>query len=330
MVLTKTPRGATGLTTPMMSAHESSSDESDDASASPSRPDAGSSRGRRAASNASSPSSSSRAALGLAFLRRDLARSVSRSATVDSIRPDAGDVRASSGSSRGPDALLAERISRLPSTTAAAVSVASASATRRRGAPAPASYGETLERGLRDAKRRVARARERTRREAMRVAPELHDARTGEKLPTRCDYEEAQRLGLVTKLKTANECSRRLGLATRYRAVVRADRGVHVEARAARRDDGSDETADAVTKTRSQRNRDRNRDRTRTSVTFARLETESVPARLLSVRTFLNSEARLWAQARYLETDARRAAHPSKRAARPVTEIEKAIAPPEW
>jgi hypothetical protein len=66
----------------------------------------------------------------------------------------------------------------------------------------------------------------------------------------------------------------------------------------------------------------------RTSVTFARIE--SVPTRLLSVRTFLNSEARLWAQARYLETDARRAAHPSKRATRPVTDIEKAIAPPEW
>lgn len=124
-------------------------------------------------------------------------------------------------------------------------------------------------------------------------------------------------MGLTTKLKTANECSRRLGLATRYRAVVGEDRGVHVEARARLEKDDDDENA-----------RGEKKKPTGTSVTFARVE--SVPTRLLSVQTFLNSEARLWAQARYLETDARRAAHPSKRATRPVTEIEKAIAPPEW
>jgi len=125
-------------------------------------------------------------------------------------------------------------------------------------------------------------------------------------------------LGLTTKLKTANECSRRLGLATRYRAVVGEDRGVHVEARARLEKDDDDENGRGEKKKPS----------FGTSVTFARVE--SVPTRLLSVQTFLNSEARLWAQARYLETDARRAAHPSKRATRPVTEIEKAIAPPEW
>ena len=124
-------------------------------------------------------------------------------------------------------------------------------------------------------------------------------------------------MGLTTKLKTANECSRRLGLATRYRAVVGEDRGVHVEARARLEKDDDDENA-----------RGEKKKPTGTSVTFARIE--SVPTRLLSVQTFLNSEARLWAQARYLETDARRAVHPSKRATRPVTEIEKAIAPPEW
>ena len=124
-------------------------------------------------------------------------------------------------------------------------------------------------------------------------------------------------MGLTTKLKTANECSRRLGLATRYRAVVGEDRGVHVEARARLEKDDDDENA-----------RGEKKKPTGTSVTFARVE--SVPTRLLSVQTFLNSEARLWAQARYLETDARRAVHPSKRATRPVTEIEKAIAPPEW
>ena len=124
-------------------------------------------------------------------------------------------------------------------------------------------------------------------------------------------------MGLTEKLKTANECSRRLGLATRYRAVVGEDRGVHVEARARLEKDDDDENA-----------RGEKKKPTGTSVTFARVE--SVPTRLLSVQTFLNSEARLWAQARYLETDARRAAHPSKRATRPVTEIEKAIAPPEW
>jgi hypothetical protein len=109
-------------------------------------------------------------------------------------------------------------------------------------------------------------------------------------------------------------------LATRYRAVVGGDRRVHVEARAFEKekenDDGFQKRKPPDLKT------------TRTSVTFARIE--SVPTRLLSVRTFLNSEARLWAQARYLETDAHRAAHPSKRATRPVTDIEKAIAPPEW
>jgi hypothetical protein len=110
-------------------------------------------------------------------------------------------------------------------------------------------------------------------------------------------------------------------LATRYRAVVGGDRRVHVEARAFEKekenDDGFAQKKPLDEKT------------SRTAfVTFARIE--SVPTRLLSVRTFLNSEARLWAQARYLETDARRAAHPSKRATRPVTDIEKAIAPPEW
>jgi hypothetical protein len=246
-----------------------------------------------------------------------LARQVSRSATVDSIRPDAGDARACAASSRGTDALPSTRFSRLPSTAAAAVSAASASATRRRSTPAPASYGEKLERGLRDAKRRVASASALRKREARRRDPEIHDERTGERLPTRCDYQEAQALGLTTKLKTANECSRRLGLATRYRAVVGEDRGVHVEARARLEKDDDDENA-----------RGEKKKPTGTSVTFARVE--SVPTRLLSVQTFLNSEARLWAQARYLETDARRAAHPSKRATRPVTEIEKAIAPPEW
>jgi len=306
-----------------MSAHESSSDESDDVSASPGRPDAGSPRGWRAGSDASSPGSSSRAARGIAFLRRDLARQVSRSATVDSIRPDAGDARACAASSRGTDALPSTRFSRLPSTVAAAVSAASASATRRRSTPAPASYGEKLERGLRDAKRRVASASARRKREARGRDPELHDERTGERLPTRCDYQEAQALGLTEKLKTANECSRRLGLATRYRAVVGENRGVHVEARARleKNDDMTDENAPPGEKKKPQKP-------TGTSVTFARIE--SVPTRLLSVQTFLNSEARLWAQARYLETDARRAAHPSKRATRPVTEIEKAIAPPEW
>lgn len=131
-------------------------------------------------------------------------------------------------------------------------------------------------------------------------------------------------MGLTEKLKTANECSRRLGLATRYRAVVGENRGVHVEARARLEkddDDENNENAPPGEKKKPQKP-------TGTSVTFARIE--SVPTRLLSVQTFLNSEARLWAQARYLETDARRAAHPSKRATRPVTEIEKAIAPPEW
>ena len=127
-------------------------------------------------------------------------------------------------------------------------------------------------------------------------------------------------MGLTTKLKTANECSRRLGLATRYRAVVSENRGVHVEARARLEKENDDENASGEKK--------KPQKPTGTSVTFARVE--SVPTRLLSVQTFLNSEARLWAQARYLETDARRAAHPSKRATRPVTEIEKAIAPPEW
>ena len=129
-------------------------------------------------------------------------------------------------------------------------------------------------------------------------------------------------MGLTEKLKTANECSRRLGLATRYRAVVGENRGVHVEARARleKNDDMTDENARGEKK--------KPQKPTGTSVTFARIE--SVPTRLLSVQTFLNSEARLWAQARYLETDARRAAHPSKRATRPVTDIEKAIAPPEW
>jgi hypothetical protein len=182
------------------------------------------------------------------------------------------------------------------------------------------SYGEKLERGLRDAKTRVATKNATARDAARRRDPELHDTRTGEKLPTRCDYQEAQNLGLTEKLKTANECSRRLGLATRYRAVVGGDRRVHVEARAFEKekenDDGFQKRKPPDLKT------------SRTSVTFARIE--SVPTRLLSVRTFLNSEARLWAQARYLETDARRAAHPSKRATRPVTDIEKAIAPPEW
>ena len=306
-----------------MSAHESSSDESDDASASPARSDAGSPRRRRAGSGASNPGSSSRAARGLAFLRRDLARSVSRSATVDSIRPDAGDARACAASSRGTDALPSTQFSRLPSTVAAAVSVASASATRRRSTPAPASYGEKLERGLRDAKRRVASASARRKREARGRDPELHDERTGERLPTRCDYQEAQALGLTEKLKTANECSRRLGLATRYRAVVGENRGVHVEARARLEKDDDDENNENA---RGEKKKPQKP--TGTSVTFARIE--SVPTRLLSVKTFLNSEARLWAQARYLETDARRAAHPSKRATRPVTEIEKAIAPPEW
>ena len=302
-----------------MSAHESSSDESDDASASPARSDAGSPRGRRAGSGASNPESSSRAARGLAFLRRDLARSVSRSATVDSVRPDAGNASSvSSASSRGTDALLSARASRLPSTAAAAAAAASASATRLRGVPAPVSYGEKLERGLRDAKTRVARANAFAKDAARRRDPELHDASTGEKLPTRCDYQEAQRLGLTEKLKTANECSRRLGLETRYRAVVGGDRRVHVEARAVSR--AEKENDDGL--------KPKNDKTSRTSVTFARIE--SVPTRLLSVRTFLNSEARLWAQARYLETDARRAAHPSKRATRPVTDIEKAIAPPEW
>jgi hypothetical protein len=183
------------------------------------------------------------------------------------------------------------------------------------------SYGEKLERGLRDAKTRVATKNATARDAARRRDPELHDTRTGEKLPTRCDYQEAQNLGLTEKLKTANECSRRLGLATRYRAVVGGDRRVHVEARAFEKekenDDGFAQKKPPFEKT------------SRTAfVTFARIE--SVPTRLLSVRTFLNSEARLWAQARYLETDARRAAHPSKRATRPVTDIEKAIAPPEW
>jgi hypothetical protein len=298
-----------------MSAHESSSDESDDASASPARSDAGSPRRRRAGSGASNPGSSSRAARGLAFLRRDLARSVSRSATVDSIRPDAGNASSASSAEtrRGTDALRAARASRLPSTAAAAAAAASASATRLRVVPAPVSYGEKLERGLRDAKTRVAHKNATARDAARRRDPELHDTRTGEKLPTRCDYQEAQNLGLTEKLKTANECSRRLGLATRYRAVVGGDRRVHVEARAV---------------SRAEKENDDGFKKNRTSVTFARIE--SVPTRLLSVRTFLNSEARLWAQARYLETDARRAAHPSKRATRPVTDIEKAIAPPEW
>ena len=130
-------------------------------------------------------------------------------------------------------------------------------------------------------------------------------------------------MGLTTKLKTANECSRRLGLATRYRAVVGENRGVHVEARARAENEKENDDDDA-----SARSKKKPQKPTGTSVTFARIE--SVPTRLLSVQTFLNSEARLWAQARYLETDARRAAHPSKRATRPVTEIEKAIAPPEW
>mgnify|MGYP001159322392 CR=1 FL=1 len=306
-----------------MSAHESSSDESDDASASPARSDTGSPRRRRAGSGASNPGSSSRAARGLAFLRRDLARSVSRSATVDSIRPDAGNASSASSAEtrRGTDALRAARASRLPSTAAAAAAAASASATRLRVVPAPVSYGEKLERGLRDAKTRVATKNATARDAARRENPELHDTRTGEKLPIKCDYQEAQNLGLTEKLKTANECSRRLGLATRYRAVVGGDRRVHVEARAFEKekenDDGFAQKKPPDTKT------------SRTAfVTFARIE--SVPTRLLSVRTFLNSEARLWAQARYLETDARRAAHPSKRATRPVTDIEKAIAPPEW
>ena len=275
-----------------MSAHESSSDESDDASASPARSDAGSPRGRRAGSGASNPVSSSRAARGLAFLRRDLARAVSRSATVDSVRPDAGNASSvSSASSRGTDALLSARASRLRgSTAAAAAAAASASATRLRGVPAPVSYGEKLERGLRNAKTRVARADALAKDAARRRDPELHDASTGEKLPTRCDYQEAQRLGLTEKLKTANECSRRLGLATRYQAVVGGDRRVHVE-RAPPRGEGKRRRLEAE-----------NDKTSRTSVTFARIE--SVPTRLLSVRTFLNSEARLWAQARYPETDA--------------------------
>ena len=305
-----------------MSAHESSSDESDDASASPARSDTGSPRRRRAGSGASNPGSSSRAARGLAFLRRDLARSVSRSATVDSIRPDAGNASSASSAEtrRGTDALRAARASRLPSTAAAAAAAASASATRLRQGPAPVSYGEKLERGLRDAKTRVATKNATARDAARRENPELHDTRTGEKLPIKCDYQEAQNLGLTEKLKTANECSRRLGLATRYRAVVGGDRRVHVEARAFEKEKENDDGF--------QKRKPLDEKTTRTSVTFARIE--SVPTRLLSVRTFLNSEARLWAQARYLETDARRAAHPSKRATRPVTDIEKAIAPPEW
>jgi hypothetical protein len=86
--------------------------------------------------------------------------------------------------------------------------------------------------------------------------------------------------------------------------VTRKDRGVHVEAYPLAVD------------------RDENQKENESGVELSRVE-----KRLLSVATFLNSERRLWEQARYLDTEhAVRAMHPSKRESkwRPAAETEEA------
>jgi hypothetical protein len=46
----------------------------------------------------------------------------------------------------------------------------------------------------------------------------------------------------------------------------------------------------------------------------------------MTVDAFVRAEARLWAQANYLETNALRAIHPTKRETRPLSEAERVIA----
>ena len=286
---TRTDRGSP------MSAYESEPESESDAEAS--------SPGRDHLHGQSPDSSvanqTSRAARGLAFLRRDLARCVASAERLDCIRPDAGGASKPKSRRTGVHVKTKTQLN-----TGATPSLTSKSATARLAKPST-SYGARLESGLRNTKKRISSLRKVKVQEKQRRF--LHDD-TGLKLPTLMDHEQASRVKLHDKLKTANECSRRLNIKTRYRAVTR-DRLIYVEAFPVEKKEkeNDDET--------SKREKNLNSS-----------SQPPPPRRLLSVTTFLNSEQRLWAQAHYLETDARRAAHTSKRTMRPVTEIEKALA----
>ena len=240
--------------------------------------------------------------LGLDFLRRDVSHAVRRAATVEPVGVGAplSKARASDAVARWSTRRITAYVtsdlahSAAPS---AALSIPPA-AVARRSQPRE-SYGGRLAEGVRATKARVAE----TLRKRAEERPEL--------LPEPCDYQRAVWLGVQDKLKVANACARHLGLVTRYRSVTQPPRGIHVEAYPVARE-GEDEV-------------DGDGDGER----GARKGARTVARRLMTVDAFLNSEARLWAQANYLETNVQRAIRPTFRDARPTSEVEASIAPPE-
>jgi hypothetical protein len=302
------PKSGAQLRQSDMSSGESSSESSEAEASSPVRDRTVSVR----CGNAGSSHPASRAARGLAFLRRDLAFTIAVRQTVDCVRPDAG--RDMTKPRAQNVRVTAKPPTSMMSSTALALAsgVATKSATRRL-TKQEVSYGERLETGLRDTKNRLASS-QRTQKIRAQTLAKHDDA--GAKLPFATDYAQAAALKLPEKLASANESSRRLGLKTRYKAVTSKEkRSVYVEAYCLFDEPQKEKenAKDGHVSAKGKKKRDQEKP-------------VGPPRRLLSVNTFLNSEQRLWAQARYLETDhAVRAVHTSHRTMRPVTTIETAI-----
>lgn len=142
---------------------------------------------------------------------------------------------------------------------------------------------------------RTARAARTATRRVAEARRDSTEAALAKRLPEPCDFQRAVLLGVPEKIKTANACARHLNLASRYRLVTRPPRSVHVEAFPA--------TGEGTTVKKS-----------------------APPPRAMTVDAFVRAEARLWAQANYLETNALRAIHPTKRETRPLSEAERVIA----
>ena len=244
--------------------------------------------------------------LGLDFLRRDVSHAVRRAATVEPVGVGAplSKARASDAVARWSTRRITAYVTSDPAPSAApsaALSIPPA-AVARRSQPRE-SYGGRLAEGVRATKARVAE----TLRKRAEERPEL--------LPEPCDYQRAVWLGVQDKLKVANACARHLGLVTRYRSVTQPPRGIHVEAYPVAREGQGQGQGDGDGDDDDERG--------------ARKGARTVARRLMTVDAFLNSEARLWAQANYLETNVQRAIRPTFRDARPTSEVEASIAPPE-
>ena len=224
--------------------------------------------------------------LGLDFLRRDVSHAVRRAATVEPVGVGAplSEARASDAVARCSTRRITAYVTSDPAPSRSAAPSIPPAAVARRSHPRE-SYGGRLAEGVRATKARVA--------ETLRKRAEERS----ERLPEPCDYQRAVWLGVQDKIKVANACARHLGLVTRYRSVTRPPRGIHVEAYPVSRDgdgdgDGEDEGARTVSRRR------------------------------MTVDAFLNSEARLWAQANHLETNVQRASRPAFRDARRTSDAE--------